>query len=231
MTKEIVRYRKILDQCRLFHGLDDDMLVVALEAMNARMLHYSKGETISRPGDPLREAVVVLEGIVGVDSYDADGEKTNLNMYRAGAEFGSALLLSSDNRVLMHVCACTECTLMGLDLLRLRELDITQEPLRRLLNNLILCLAEKTTDMYKKVRIYGQKRIRSRIRFFLMTMEPHDGVVTLPMNRTALAEYLGVDRTALARELGRMQEDGIIQIDKRRITLVNRDFFQPSGRV
>ena len=61
-----------------------------------------------------------------------------------------------------------------------------------------------------------------------MSLPSVDGEVTLPMNRTALAAYLGVDRTALAREVTRMQEEGLISVNKRRVRLLDREFFQMS---
>ena len=35
-----------------------------------------------------------------------------------------------------------------------------------------------------------------------------------PMGRLELADYLCVDRSALTRELGRMQEEGLVSVDK-----------------
>lgn len=36
----------------------------------------------------------------------------------------------------------------------------------------------------------------------------------LPLGRSELAEYLCTDRSALARELARMKEDGLIDYDR-----------------
>ena len=36
----------------------------------------------------------------------------------------------------------------------------------------------------------------------------------IPLGRTELAEYLGVDRSALTRELAKMRDDGLIDYDK-----------------
>jgi len=124
------------------------------------------------------------------------------------------------------VCAGSDCAVLMLDILALQTLDVSSAPVRRLYENLLRSFAGKCIDLYNRVKIYGKKRIRSRIRLYLMTLEERDGEVELPMNRTALAAYLGVDRTALARELGRMQQEGLVAVHKRRVRLLNRDFFQ-----
>ncbi|MBQ2427106.1 MAG: winged helix-turn-helix domain-containing protein, partial [Ruminococcus sp.] len=48
-----------------------------------------------------------------------------------------------------------------------------------------------------------------------------NGWVKIPFNKTVLAEYLGVNRSALSRELGRMQDEEILISDGRKMkTLV-----------
>ena len=39
------------------------------------------------------------------------------------------------------------------------------------------------------------------------------------MDRSTMADYLGVERTALSRELSRMQRDGVLSFHKNRFLL------------
>jgi CRP-like cAMP-binding protein len=41
----------------------------------------------------------------------------------------------------------------------------------------------------------------------------------VPFGRTALADYLSVDRSAMSRELGNMKKEGLIGTDKNTFTL------------
>ena len=41
----------------------------------------------------------------------------------------------------------------------------------------------------------------------------------IPYNRQQLADYLGVDRSAMCHELSKMQKDGMIEYEKNRILL------------
>ena len=38
-----------------------------------------------------------------------------------------------------------------------------------------------------------------------------DGSVKIPFNKTALAEFMGVNRSALSREMGRMEDEGLLK--------------------
>lgn len=230
MMQDIERYQDILTRSDMFRGIEGDRLIALLDAMQARVVTFARGETIYRLGDEIRETALVLEGTVIVEASDPEGEDTNLNMLGQGEEFGAFLVLSGNARNLMHIYAGARCVLMLFDLRAVGDGGDRSEECWRLLNNLARSFAEKCVDLYQKVHIYGKKRIRSRIKLYLMGLEAEGDVLTLPMNRTALAAFLGVDRTALARELSRMQQEGLIAVNKRRVTILNREYFQQGVR-
>jgi CRP-like cAMP-binding protein len=45
--------------------------------------------------------------------------------------------------------------------------------------------------------------------------------LTVPFDRSAMAEYLNVDRSALSRELSRMRKDGLIDFYKNNFRLLH----------
>lgn len=47
-----------------------------------------------------------------------------------------------------------------------------------------------------------------------------DGWATLPLTQTELARYLSVNRSALSRELGRMVDEGVVQMDGKNLRIL-----------
>ena len=77
----------------------------------------------------------------------------------------------------------------------------------------------------RKVRILGQKKLRDKIKVYLRGLEKkEDGTMKVVFNKSALAEFLGVDRSALSRELKRMQDEEIIVVSKDHIQVLDPDF-------
>lgn len=226
MKEELYYYLPMLTRCEIFRGIDADRLAGILEDMDARLMEYDRGETIYRCGDTVRLGAIVLEGAVTVGDEDMDGGSVSITLLEPGDEFGAYLVVSGKRRSPMHVYAVAKCRLLFFDVARLISGETRVGEQQRIMANLLREFAGKCVDLYLKVSIYGKKRIRARIRLYLMSLEAVDGEVTLPMNRTELAAWLGVDRAALARELGRMQDEELIEVDRRRIRLVNHDFFQ-----
>ncbi len=90
-----------------------------------------------------------------------------------------------------------------------------------LTKNLLKILAGQNVFSNLKLRIANQKSLRDRILMYLHSLVPNTkGEVVVPFTQTALAEFLGVNRSALSRELGRMQDEEIIVVNGKNIRLL-----------
>ena len=65
------------------------------------------------------------------------------------------------------------------------------------------------------------KAIRDRLLSYLSELAQESGSphFTIPFDRQQLADYLGMDRSALSNELSKMQKDGLITYRKSEFTL------------
>jgi len=57
----------------------------------------------------------------------------------------------------------------------------------------------------------------------------HSNTIQLPHNREQMAEVLNVSRTALSRELGRLRDEGLIDITGRTVTIKNIEDIEEFG--
>jgi len=69
------------------------------------------------------------------------------------------------------------------------------------------------------------KSLRARISLWLLDEAHRVGsdTFTTPLTRAGLAEYLNCDRSALSRELSRMQHDGLIETWRSSFKLLDKD--------
>lgn len=93
---------------------------------------------------------------------------------------------------------------------------------RLLLRNCRGILASRGLRMTERVELLTYRGLRQRLAFMLLR-DQVDGVVQLGVNRQQLADSLYVSRASMTRELGRMADDGLIQVDGRRIELLTQD--------
>ena len=76
-----------------------------------------------------------------------------------------------------------------------------------------------------EMRILAQNRLRNRIKLYLQMLPVKPGgELHLDMGRGELADYLCVDRSALSRELGRMQKEGILAFQGQQVRILDQSF-------
>lgn len=65
------------------------------------------------------------------------------------------------------------------------------------------------------------KTIRGRVTAYLNTvsLQKHSREFDIPFDRQQLADYLNVERSALSKELGKMQRDGMLTVRKNHFVL------------
>ena len=78
-------------------------------------------------------------------------------------------------------------------------------------------------NITRKLHIISTSSLRERIAIWLIDSMDEKGNVILKMNREQLADFLGVARPSLSRELMRMQKDGLIRVERKTIEVCDRE--------
>ena len=75
--------------------------------------------------------------------------------------------------------------------------------------------------LYISFAPYLQRTTREKVLSFLsaQALRAKSSEITIPYDRQELADYLGVERSALSRELALMKKDGLIDYEKSRFVL------------
>jgi CRP-like cAMP-binding protein len=83
-------------------------------------------------------------------------------------------------------------------------------------------IADESMRKQYKIDVLYKKSLRARISTFLqhMSEKTQSPRFDIGMNREQLAQYLGVNRSALSHELSLMQQDGLIGFTKSRFELL-----------
>lgn len=190
--------------------------------MNGRIKKIEKDDFIVQLGGELPSAGLLLKGRIESSFQNENFDQITMHSFGGGYLFGEALVINNAKNSPVQVRAVEDCIVLFIDLKVIYHSDI-QSPLRVILTeNLIKSLARKNLILNQKVRILSRKSLRERILFYLGTLpKDKNGWVKIPFNKTVLAEYLGVNRSALSRELSRMQDEEILISDGRKMkTLV-----------
>ena len=91
--------------------------------------------------------------------------------------------------------------------------------------NLLRDLSDKTLILTRKVHYLTLKGMRQRIFAYLSDIYRQQGTtsIKLPHTREQIAEIINVSRTAMSREMSRMEKEGLIEVSGKTIILKDID--------
>ena len=215
-----------MGRCPLFEGIPEEKYPNVLTCLRGEARAVAKDQVLLRMGERQRRPGVVRWGTLRISLYSEDGNLLTIERLDAGRVFGESLVCSMSEDSPIQIDAITDGEVLYLDfdpLLLQQEIGC---PFRtRVTANLLREMGREALFLNRKMRILAQNRLRNRIKLYLQSLQvPPDGVVRLEMGRGELAEYLCVDRSALSRELGRMQKDGILTYQGQTVQILDQDF-------
>ena len=208
-------------KCYRFDGIKDEQLADAIKLLNGHIKKVVKDDYIVQLGGTIQYAGLLLKGKIESSFQNENFDQITMHTFTGGYLFGEGLVINHAKNSPVQVRAVEDSVVLFIDL-EMIYAAADNSPIRNILaGNLIKSLAKKNLILNQKVRILSQKSLRDRIFIYLRTLpKDKDGYVKIPFTQTALAEYLGVNRSALSRELGRMQNEGLLVIDGKRIKIM-----------
>ncbi|MBE6736808.1 MAG: Crp/Fnr family transcriptional regulator [Ruminococcaceae bacterium] len=212
----------------LFRGMSTAETNDALNALSAREKSYRKGDVLLLAGDTTDEMGLVLEGSVTVESNDIWGNRTILSLVEPGGFFAETYAYLSNEPLLVDVTANENCRILFLRIGSVQNLSAedTSSWQKKLISNLLTISFHKNLILSGRSFHTAPKTVRGRLMSYLNAVSLKQGSTEfdIPYNRQQLADYLNVERTALSKELSKMQKDGILITKKNHFKLLTSDF-------
>lgn len=204
----------LLQRTSLFAGMEPGEIRQVLEQSGALVRQYGRGAFLWQQGDQVRHLGIVLSGAVDAVRYHADGRAEPAGRQQRGGIFGD-LVAAAGAPSPVSLQAAEPATVL---LLPLEALVAGEGPaMARLRQNLLREVAEKFWLLRRRTAYLTEPSLRRRLELYLGDCRQRWGnPFTIPYNRQELADFLGVNRSALSRELGRMQRQGLVRFQRSR---------------
>ena len=220
--------------CPLFAGIPREQAPVLMKLLNIVPRTYEKDEHIVNLGENLDMLGIVVEGEVGASFYDEKGAGIIVRVVSKGGIFAdSASLLSIPSMV--QVVALAQCRVAWVEtkaLFGASHAGANAVFLSKIAMNFTEILARRNMFLNMRTQILAQHNIRHKLKVYLRLLSVEQGcidsdapfVLKLPFNKTELASFLGVNRSALSRELGHLHDEGLLKIQGDRAQVLNNSF-------
>ena len=215
-------YIPLLLSTRLLSGLDVPGLQQLLRCFAPAKRSFARGEILLLAGYENREIGILLEGQIEAVKTTADGTSVSITHMGPGGIFGDVLSGSSTPSPVTVTAAAT-CTVLALPYERLMLPGCSDTAHYVLLRNLVEAISDKYFSLCRRVDLLILKSLRAKLCAWLLEQYHRAGCVmfSTPLTRAQLAEYLNCERSALSRELSRMQAEGLLETHRGSFKLLN----------
>ena len=197
----------------LFIGMDTSELSAILSCLQAQKTVFSKGEAIFLEGDPAGSIGMVLQGSVLIVRDDFCGNRSLIAHAKEGDLFAEAFACAGMPFMPVSAFAQTDSTVLMMD--HRKMLTVCSNSCRfhnQLIKNLLQVSARKNLALSNKIHFMSQKTTKEKLMAYLLYQAKLNGSAEfdISLDRQSLADYLGVERSAMSAELGNLKKQGLI---------------------
>ena len=215
-----------LSKTVLFRGASPEEIKTMLDCLSAQTQTYQRGGIVYHAGDVVTSLGLVLSGSVSIENDDVWGNKSILDRVGPGQVFAETYACVPGEPLLISVVAAETTEILFLDMSR--GLHICSNACgfhSKLIRNLLAIASQKNLSLSRRIFHTSSKSIRGRLLSYLSFQAIQHGSrdFVIPFNRQQLADYLSVDRSAMSRELSKMQRDGLLRVNRNHFTLTGAE--------
>jgi len=210
----------------LFNNMKEDEIVSVLKCGFATVENYTDNQLIFEKDQRVSKLGIVIEGVLNLVSQKYNGNRVIVTSLEKNDLFGEALIYASEGT-------------SPYDLVSSGRSKVLLMPYRifsgmchkncsyhnQLIKNMLNILSDKIVMLNKKMNILNAESLRGRIAVYLLSLQKISKrmVFDMPMNRQELADFLNVTRPSLSRELSNMQKEGIIEVYRSSVKILDMD--------
>lgn len=206
-----------------FKNIPKEKILCILNSTSCYIKSFEPNVNIYEMGKEIQSAGIILDGIVDIIHTSINGDETIVNRLTKGHTFGNCVSCISNLNNLNDIRSITFSTVLFIDIYKLlRDSNFSYDFRIDLFENIMSSLAQTNITLNTKIQILSQKTLRDKLitYFELLSIQKGSNKITIPFNREQLAGYLGSERSSVCRELSKLKDDNIININKNNIVLL-----------
>lgn len=224
LAKNDESLKSVLHDTALFKNLSEEEIQSCLACSKAESIYYEKGEMVFSEEDHPACLPMLISGSVTLGMDYSDGKRNIIAMFEnKGDIFGQELILIGESKYGMYAQAQTKSLILMI------PKDFLVGTCERncgfhstLISNMLLMMAQKSLTLNERLEIMSCSTLRQKIAKMILFSIGDKSSMSVSMSRQEMADFLNTARPSLSRELMRMQNDGLITVEGRKILVRNK---------
>lgn len=211
---------QLLTQCPIFRGINETEAEDLLKKIHFQIKSYLKDDIVIFAGEPVLNLLIIMSGSVRGEMIDYSGKTIKIEDIEAPKPLATAFLFGQENKFPVTVTANSETKILTMPVTEfLKMLQLNTPILKNYLNS----ISSRAQFLSKKLHFLSFKTIKGKVAHFLLERAGEKfHSIELKNTQQQLADLFGVTRPSLARVFGDMQNEGLIKIENKTVTLLDK---------
>jgi CRP/FNR family transcriptional regulator, dissimilatory nitrate respiration regulator len=210
----------LLSTAPLFSGLSSEKIADIISGIPHKIKNFKSGSLISQSRDPVTSLIIVITGIVKGEMVDYAGRVIKIEDIPAPGALASAFMFGTRNRFPVNVIAISDTELLIIDKPEFLKLLMRND---KILVNFLDMISNRSQFLSEKIKFLNFKTIKGKLaHYILQKAGKESSIVILDMTQNDLAEFFGVARPSVARALGELEEEGLIEAKGKIIKILDK---------
>ncbi len=211
---------KELQQSRLFFSLTAEQIQSVLQNIEVKESFFSKGEIVVLENEPCNRLIILLKGSVKAEMTDPLGKVVKVEDIYAPNPLAILFLFGGQNRFPVQITSLTDTVALVIPKQSVFKMLTLND---QILKNYLDISADYASVLSQKLHLMSFRTITQKLIIYILHLIKDDSLsVKMDRSQSALAEYFGVSRPALARVLRNMQDVGLIAVVGREIKILDK---------
>jgi CRP-like cAMP-binding protein len=212
---------ELLTKTNVFAGLRDGEIAALMQDKPFRLKEYNRDEYIAYSQDVCRDMLLVVQGSVRGEMTDLSGKKLKIEDIVAPRPLAAAFIFGKENRFPVDIIANEFSIILVIP----RDVLIyLLQNSQVVLNNYLNAISSRTQFLSNKIRFLSFKTIKEKMANFVWNqLRKGSEKIILHQTQSELADFFGVTRPSLARALSDMEKEGILKVERKEITILDKE--------
>ena len=209
-----------LSKSALFKGLTINDIEEILNYVRYRILRFKKNELYILEGSEHYFADIIIKGEVTSYMTGVSGKTIMMNRFKPTTFIAPAYIFSNQHNMPVTVKANESSVLLRINPEDFIHLIDTNKVVR---DNYLTILSNLVVKLTQKIRQLGMKSTKEKVVEFLKMKIKESGTNEIDIigTRQDIADLISVQRYSLVRCLDLLQKQGIIRVERKKITVLN----------
>lgn len=206
-------------QCPLCQSIPKEQRDSFIKDLRYTIRRFSKGEMLISQGAPLDVLYIVISGEFTTEMSDEKGDYITVENIKAPNPLAAGIVFAHNNYSPVSAISTTDSVAVIIPKENVYKLMSKYD---EFMKAYLEYISSKVSFLTERLRLSSLRSIRAKVAYYVIKESKGEQEFNLKVSKEDLSRLFGVSRPALVTVMMQMAEEGLIDVDRRKIGINDR---------